>query len=74
MKGRSSPDRSSPARACGRRSWRSRFGIEFGEIAADFAARDAVLSAHSGFDRIELWFEHDLYDQLQLVQVLAFFC
>ena len=23
--------------------------------------------------RIELWFEHDLYDQLQLLQILAFF-
>lgn len=48
-----------------------RFRIEFGEIAADFAARDAVLRAHGGFNRIELWFEHDLYDQLQLVQILA---
>jgi hypothetical protein len=27
---------------------------------------------HSEFDRIELWFEHDLYDQLQLIQILAF--
>ena len=23
--------------------------------------------------RIELWFEHDLYDQLQLIQILSFF-
>src|SRR5581483_8756233 len=50
-----------------------RFGFAEADIAAEFAARDAVLAAHSGFDRIELWFEHDLYDQLQLVQILAFF-
>ena len=25
------------------------------------------------FDRIELWFEHDLYDQLQLLQILDVF-
>jgi hypothetical protein len=28
---------------------------------------------HADFETVELWFEHDLYDQLQLVQVLAFF-
>ena len=32
-----------------------------------------VMRRHADFDRIELWFEHDLYDQLQLLQVLAFF-
>ena len=31
------------------------------------------MRAHADFDRIELWFEHDLYDQLQLLQILAFF-
>jgi hypothetical protein len=50
-----------------------RFLVDPGEVAADFAARDAVLSAHAGFERIELWFEHDLYDQLQILQILAFF-
>ena len=50
-----------------------RFRIEVADIAADLAARNAIIRAHAGFDRIELWFEHDLYDQLQLLQVLAFF-
>ena len=50
-----------------------RFRIEVADVAADFAARDAIIRAHAGFDRIELWFEHDLYDQLQLLQILAFF-
>src|SRR6266545_6626977 len=50
-----------------------RFRIETADVAADFAARDAIIRSHGGFDRIELWFEHDLYDQLQLLQILAFF-
>jgi hypothetical protein len=28
---------------------------------------------HRDFERVEIWLEHDLYDQLQLLQVLAFF-
>jgi hypothetical protein len=50
-----------------------RFGLAEVEVAAEFAARDAVVRRHRAFDTVELWFEHDLYDQLQLVQVLAFF-
>ena len=50
-----------------------RFRIDLNEIAAEFAARDAILRAHREFATVELWFEHDLYDQLQLVQILAFF-
>ena len=37
-------------------------------IAASFAARDAALAG--AYDEIVLWFEHDLYDQLQLIQLL----
>ena len=50
-----------------------RFLLDEADVAAEFAARDAILTAHGGFDRIELWFEHDLFDQLQLLQILAFF-
>ncbi|HET7715132.1 MAG TPA: hypothetical protein VFK86_05855 [Bauldia sp.] len=50
-----------------------RFGLDAVEVAAEFAARDAVLRDHAAFDMIELWFEHDLYDQLQLIQILSFF-
>lgn len=42
-------------------------------VAATFAERDAVMRRHAEFDRVELWFEHDLYDQLQLLQILDFF-
>ncbi len=40
------------------------------EILAGMDARDGLIELHEKFDRIELWFEHDLYDQLQLIQVL----
>ncbi len=50
-----------------------RFHVDPAEVAAQFAERDALIRAHRDFETVELWFEHDLYDQLQLVQVLAFF-
>ncbi|MCH6256165.1 hypothetical protein MLD52_06370 [Puniceicoccaceae bacterium K14] len=36
-----------------------------------FRLRDQYVSNANTYDRIELWFEHDLYDLLQLVQILA---
>jgi hypothetical protein len=40
-------------------------------VAEDFRKRDALLQrAH---DEVVLWFEHDLYDQLQLIQLLDWF-
>jgi hypothetical protein len=48
-----------------------RFRIPIEDVAEGFAERDAIMRRAAEFDRIELWFEHDLYDQLQLVQVLA---
>jgi hypothetical protein len=49
------------------------FGIAVGDVARNFSARDAAARDHALHERIELWFEHDLYDQLQLIQVLDFF-
>ena len=43
----------------------------FEEVAAAFAARDHLLQASADSDRVVLWFEHDLFDQLQLLQLLA---
>jgi hypothetical protein len=51
----------------------SRFGLDASEIAEDFAERDDTIRRHAEFERVELWFEHDLFDQLQLVQVLDTF-
>ena len=38
-----------------------------------FASRDRALSGFSKHEEITLWFEDDLYDQLQLIQVLDWF-
>lgn len=42
------------------------------DVAHDFTQRDDVFLQAVGEDEthIELWFEHDLYDQLQLMQIL----
>jgi hypothetical protein len=50
-----------------------RFHLATDDLAAQFGERDRLVRASASFDRIELWFEHDLYDQLQLIQVLATF-
>lgn len=39
----------------------------------DFSARFRGLRISANFDRVILWFKHDLYDQLQLLQVLDWF-
>src|SRR6185369_3265595 len=41
------------------------------QVAEQFALRDALLRAADGRAEVVLWFEHDLYDQLQLIQLLA---
>jgi len=43
------------------------------KIRAEFATRDQALEAFRSHEEIVLWFEHDLYDQLQLLQVLDWF-
>ena len=50
-----------------------RFDLPSAEAKADFIARDSVITAHRMFDRVSIWLEHDLYDQLQLLQILHFF-
>jgi hypothetical protein len=44
---------------------------DFGNAASEFARRDGVLAGSADEDEIVLWFEWDLYDQLQLSQILA---
>jgi hypothetical protein len=39
----------------------------------DFRARDAKLACFREHEEVILWFEHDLYDQLQLLQILDWF-
>lgn len=37
----------------------------------DFEERDAMLARAAEYEEVVLWFEHDLYDQLQLLQILV---
>jgi len=41
------------------------------KIIHDFERRDAQLRRAADFQEVVLWFEHDLYDQLQILQVLT---
>ena len=43
------------------------------EIMADFERRDRTLAGFRERSEVVLWFEHDLYDQLQLLQILDWF-
>jgi Domain of unknown function (DUF1835) len=43
------------------------------EMLADFLHRDRTLAQFATHKEVILWFEHDLYDQLQLIQLLDWF-
>jgi hypothetical protein len=43
------------------------------KLRADFAMRDRALQDFRKHQDVVLWFEHDLYDQLQLLQLLDWF-
>lgn len=45
----------------------------FHELFEEFHQRDTQLKAYKDYSHITLWFEHDLYDQLQLLQILSWF-
>ena len=45
-------------------------GIDPAEVAGRFEERDRALAANRGGEYV-LWFEADLYDQLQIAQILA---
>ena len=42
-----------------------------GRITADFVERADLLGRAREFEEVVLWFEHDLYDQLQLIEILT---
>ena len=46
---------------------------DFAHVSGDFTERDRVIRHLDYFDEVVLWFEDDLYDQLQLIQLLDFF-
>ena len=43
------------------------------EILGELEKRDQTLARFAEFEEVVLWFEHDLYDQLQLIQILDWF-
>src|SRR5260221_14596234 len=45
----------------------------FEEALTLFSRRDQVLAESLHQDEVVLWFEHDLYDQLQLLQILDWY-
>lgn len=40
------------------------------KVLHDFQTRDATIRKAKDFSEVVLWFEHDLYDQLQILQIL----
>ncbi len=46
---------------------------EFDNIHQNFIARDNTLKSFENYSKVILWFEHDLYDQLQILQLLDWF-
>lgn len=46
-------------------------GFPSEEVVRDFEERDSALTRYGEHNELVLWFEHDLYDQLQLIQILA---
>lgn len=56
-----------------RAKWLADQGLgEPGQIQKDFEERDEFICRYTDFDEVVLWFEWDLYDQLQLIQILDF--
>jgi hypothetical protein len=57
---------------------RAQFIIERGwgmpeDIIESFIRRDRELESFRKYEKVILWFEHDLYDQLQIIQILDWF-
>ncbi len=43
------------------------------QVERSFIERDNTLKNYAEYERVILWFEHDLYDQLQILQILHWF-
>ena len=56
------------ARFLAQRGWTS-----LAQARRDFARRNATLASYGDHEEVVLFFEHDLYDQVQLIQVLDWF-
>jgi len=43
------------------------------DVEKVFKERDTILASSEQYEKVILWFEHDLYDQLQILQILDWF-
>jgi len=67
------PDQSLRELSHTRAKWLAEQGLgDLEDIEKQFRERDEFIFRYTDFDEVVLWFEWDLYDQLQLVQVLDF--
>ncbi|WP_154223265.1 DUF1835 domain-containing protein [Marinicella rhabdoformis] len=48
------------------------FKLPASVVSEKFKSRHTLLNDLNQYQTIRLWFEHDLYDQLQLIQIVAF--
>ena len=48
------------------------FGEEPSKVKQELSDRQDILNRLMAYDRISLWYEHDLFDQLQLTQILDY--
>jgi hypothetical protein len=60
------------------RKVRARYLAECGyggyeECLADLTEQERAIEEHRSYDEVVLWFEHDLFDQLQLIRLLDLF-
>ncbi len=49
------------------------FGLDREQVGRELSERNSRLRAWRDHDAVVLWFEHDLYDQLQLLQLIDYF-
>ncbi len=56
-----------------RAQWLAGWWGSYEKIRAEFRARDQALENFRKHEEVVLWFEHDLFDQLQLIQLLDWF-
>lgn len=49
------------------------YGRPLTDVGRQFTERNIAVRNHMQYQRVELWFEHDLYDQPQLIELLDFF-
>ena len=55
-----------------RARWLAQGAGDSAELEREFRERDDFLRRYTDYDEVVLWFEWDLYDQLQLIQILDF--